>query len=962
MRSSAWKRLVFFILAVLPVFPAWIGYSLLFDDPRITHRRDVEARLERAVSRVENQKEPVEYFSRFFRRVEHRVFSAASPQEMWRKFLPALRRRFPSGLETFFIGPDGRPVRELSDRQVPRQLMQRFFGDYHNLLTDKKPLPKGSESFATGFFGPIAPIDGEFHSRFFQSHPFPKIRYGFFSRPRKQGMFILFLRVSGSLRKMALDDLLKRENQRPGGIRLALAQTGDRVGAVLRRLGVPRLVSNKVWNVLQKSERGRSWVGDTLMYRRILFPNWWVLGAVRSPDSGLSKDALGVQERLPKLFILLFFLALFLLLGSSGALDGLIDRVLGSVRVKLLVAFVYVAMIPLLVMGITVQSFLTSRREVLTDEGHQNVEQIFISFDRAFQSYMDGLSRNLFQVVYPEGTTRVETWSGFLSRFSQVQPLFECDACVAFDSSGKKVFSYADPESPVFSGSIQRILAKVTSDFLCRSALKATGTASTSPEEMIQTEPEIGSVFSLLDLSEPACTDFQVGSIRVVLAPLLLSDPERGGAVVVFFLWNHKRMQMNYVRKELPGLSRKWKGGRFLAWVEEEPDRCFPPDFPHLREVRTHFTQVFSGIRGLRETLSLAAESYLLTGLRGTRLNHLSFLCLHSTQAMEGEIAAQNHLFRFIALSIFGVCILIGTFLARWFLDPLEDLRQGVEAIVRRDFSFRLAASGQDELGRLAGYFNTTLEDLKDLEVAKAVQESFFPSKSLRAGNWEVFGTTIPASQVGGDYYDYFRIDEDRFMLIIGDVSGHGVGSALVVAMAKALIGHPAVCGDPGAVLQAINSSLFAILGRKKMMSALAVVFQSSKGNWLQGNAGQAYPILIRDGQAQFIELTGYPLGSTKRWKANLRQSNLQAGDVLVFYTDGIVEAGIGAVEAHETVGYERLLRELPGLIRTDAFETEQAIRTWVKILSPVFPPEDDMTLVVVQERNCGTRGVERAS
>ena len=243
--------------------------------------------------------------------------------------------------------------------------------------------------------------------------------------------------------------------------------------------------------------------------------------------------------------------------------------------------------------------------------------------------------------------------------------------------------------------------------------------------------------------------------------------------------------------------------------------------------------------------------------------------------------------------------------------------------------------------------FNETIVELKDLELARTIQESLFPKQKLRWGKWEIFGSCRSASRIGGDYFDFFPLDETRAVLMIGDVSGHGVGAALVVAMVKGVVHHPATLKDPARILGILNHLLLLILNRKKMMSCCLGILDCSNDSLSLANAGQTYPIMVRGQSSSFLELKGYPLGSVKNWKANSSSVSLQKGDVIAFYTDGLIEA---TDSARKPVGYDRFSQTLPELLGIGACETEGKIREWHQNLSPTDPPEDDISLIIVQE------------
>lgn len=932
--------LLFFLL--FPIFLFGVGSSLLFEDPVLERTRVAENRLDNAIDRIEFDKNPDEYFSRFFRKIEKKV--RTKPMETWKKVAPVLHRRFPGLLDLILVDGSGKPVPDFCDRIVPKHLLKKFFFGYQAFLAKKRPLSSIEEAFAVSFFGSITQTDGEFHSKFFQASPIPKLEYVYFSRPSSEGMFIVFFKPQGkTLRKCALEDQIARFNRRTGSMRLCLARTNDSSLDILNDLGIRSSVPENFWAILQKSAKGRIWFHDTLVCKRILFPNWWVVGTTRRDPAGTKIPFNPLRATLG---VVLFFFA--------AALTGrsrLVTLFLGSVRVKLVAAFLYAAIVPLLIMGLTVQSFLADRKEVLTDELHEKTEKVLTDLDQRYRKFSSRISRLISLMRFPKGTGREETVAGFVNKFEKTSESLGFDWCLIFERSGKSTFEYVAPMSPLIPGNVRRILETMARDYLSQRDFQPWDGKNASLSGKPKKEITLGSAFSMINWSEERCSQVQLGPLRTACAPLLLTNPDSHDACIVFFIWDLKRLQWNYLKKELPSLSRKSDGGRFFVWSQENPDQRFPEDFSYNDAVKQVLPKVLSGFRSYRQYLPGSERQLVVTGLRGTHLDQFSMLCVNSTQNISAILRAQTWKFRFIAFAITGVCLIIGVFIAGLFVIPISRLKQGIEAFSNRNFEYRLEVHSSNELGKLARYFNQTLEDLKDLEVGKTVQNTFFPSKPLTVGGWRIFGDCIPAGQVGGDYFDYFPISDDCIMFLIGDVSGHGVGAGLVVAMVKAMIEHPATGGDPTAILQAINDSMFRILGRKKMMSLQISILNPATGVLTHGNAGHSFPILIRNGVGRFIELPGYPLGSRKSWKSNSLTLNLQPEDILVFFSDGIIEAldsdGL-------PIGYDRFLEELPGLLGSAPEQSVNTVREWLGSISPKLPPEDDMTLLIVQRSRPG--------
>ncbi|HQG27358.1 MAG TPA: SpoIIE family protein phosphatase [Candidatus Ozemobacteraceae bacterium] len=251
---------------------------------------------------------------------------------------------------------------------------------------------------------------------------------------------------------------------------------------------------------------------------------------------------------------------------------------------------------------------------------------------------------------------------------------------------------------------------------------------------------------------------------------------------------------------------------------------------------------------------------------------------------------------RLIAVAAGMSLILIVLCLRVWqgVIRPVSLLMAGVDAMEARRLDHRISIATGDELEHLADTFNDTLAGMEELEVAKIVQQKLLPAGEVSTAAWAYRGVSEMSSEVGGDYHDARVCADGSVVFMLGDVSGHGVSAALVVAMAKAAFGNLVRSGttEPGALLEQMNAVLLSTTRKLKMMTALAGLMKPD-GTLLLANAGHCYPaILRRKGGVEYILREGsFPLGVRKRGIWPAMSVALEPGDRLLLYTDGIPEA-----------------------------------------------------------------------
>ncbi|HOT29151.1 MAG TPA: SpoIIE family protein phosphatase [Candidatus Ozemobacteraceae bacterium] len=248
----------------------------------------------------------------------------------------------------------------------------------------------------------------------------------------------------------------------------------------------------------------------------------------------------------------------------------------------------------------------------------------------------------------------------------------------------------------------------------------------------------------------------------------------------------------------------------------------------------------------------------------------------------------------FFALFILFYSSLIGWFFSQQVITPLDQIRLGIDAVQNSQFSFRMAISQKNELGQLANHFNTMMEQMSELSVARMVQKSLFPQRVQAAGPYRVHGVTVPATTLGGDYYDFRRLNERGFIVLLGDASGHGVPAAIIISMAKAVLS--ALITEPEDIepsLIRLNNVLNTeIAGRLPHTMTLCLCHVDATTQEIRiFNCGHPYPLLIdRRGIIHNIETTGTPLG-IRRPVVSPHSLVLEPGERLVLFTDGLVES-----------------------------------------------------------------------
>jgi sigma-B regulation protein RsbU (phosphoserine phosphatase) len=235
-----------------------------------------------------------------------------------------------------------------------------------------------------------------------------------------------------------------------------------------------------------------------------------------------------------------------------------------------------------------------------------------------------------------------------------------------------------------------------------------------------------------------------------------------------------------------------------------------------------------------------------------------------------------------------------------------------------------------------------------ELELAQAVQRSLLPQSVPDTPHLEIAAFTRPAQIVSGDYFDFFNFAGGAHGLAIGDVAGHGVSSSLHMASLQALLRTLAPASqDPCEVVEHINRLLIHNIGFSTFASLFLASFDPGAQMLTYCNAGHNPPLVLRgaDGDGAFwLNPTGAAIGLVETVPYRAETVQLQPGDVLLMYTDGVPEA---ANPQEEMFGYERLAHALRLWGGAPARDIIRGIRQELERFTQSASQPDDVTLVV---------------
>lgn len=337
--------------------------------------------------------------------------------------------------------------------------------------------------------------------------------------------------------------------------------------------------------------------------------------------------------------------------------------------------------------------------------------------------------------------------------------------------------------------------------------------------------------------------------------------------------------------------------------VDDEPDLnvLITQRFrKRVREKELAFVFAESGAAALRKLQEEPDVAVVLSDINMPEMDGLTLL---------GELQARHPLLKTVIISAYGDMANIRTALNRGAFDfitkPVEfdDLEITLEKTLRAAHETLQAAYDRERLISLQ----------RDLEVARRIQNALLPRHFPpfpERKEFELHAAMLPAREVGGDFYDFFFIDEDRLGFVIGDVSDKGVPAALFMAVSKTLLKAEALtAASPEQCLERVNDLLCADNPSAMFVTIFYGVLNTRTGEVVYSNAGHNSPfILRRNGSIEAAATTnGFVLGAFVNIKQTAKQIQLQTNEGIFLYTDGITEA----VNSTEAIFTEERLQEV---------------------------------------------------
>ncbi len=356
----------------------------------------------------------------------------------------------------------------------------------------------------------------------------------------------------------------------------------------------------------------------------------------------------------------------------------------------------------------------------------------------------------------------------------------------------------------------------------------------------------------------------------------------------------------------------------------------------HIRSGRYGFEFAGNGIEALEKLTEVDDIDIVLSDINMPKMDGLTLL---------QQIPEVNSDIRSVIVSAYGDMENIRTAMNRGAFDfvtkPIDfaDLQVTIDRTLSHLDEWRAALASRDKLVALQN----------ELDVATKIQQSILPATFPRVDGCEIFGCMEAARNVGGDFFDVIRLDRGCLGLAVADVSDKGVPAALFMMSSRTLLKGAAVgVGEPALVLGEVNDLLNETNDAAMFVTVFYGVYDPSTRVLTFANGGHNPPLVVHaDGSSEELELTGgIALGAVPHFEYGQAKVQLQPGDLVVFFTDGVTEA---INLANEEFGLETLQALFEDGKAGSAREAAEMILQAVREFAGEAPQFDDLTCMTLR-------------
>lgn len=689
---------------------------------------------------------------------------------------------------------------------------------------------------------------------------------------------------------------------------------------------------------------------DYLMAFKLLSPDLRGFCLLHKRNLGLGYPEQRKTEILTRLLA-----AILIALGVFYCYTLRLPRLNFSIRTRMAFLFLYANGLPLMILGTIGHEYMQQREYALLNEAHARNERILQEMDAGYRRHTMAMTRSTMAEL-AEFTKNVKTRlpdKSDLERIKRVVHALNAEEINIYGESGDSIIGYKPNRKPAGQTFMRMFATSALSFANQNEELNVFGDGKSGKSSLAITSNSIVNdhrslLENLLNTLE-SVEIYSFGTDLKLCFARLLGDPEaRKFHSALVLTWRVEDAQAGYAEQQM-ARSNAGQSDTVFAAMAASTGQIYTQKGFNDEKLRPIMQKALNLQSAHENYLQINGQMYLITAIAGRQANSIALAAVTPVAYIAEDM--ESTWFQMLALVFLSIMIIsaVVVALSKQFLRPVRQLAEAVRQIGQRNFSHRTSIDSPDEFGELGKVFNMTMEGMAELEIGKVVQEALLPDSNYINNRVRIFARTATMTKLGGDYFDYLKLSDHQTGVFMGDVAGHGIPAALIMAMAKAtvLVNQPLLT-DPAGLLSALHDMLFRLKsdGFKRMMTCQYLLIDDLGGEVLIANAGHCYPVVVgKNGcSSRMEEIIGTPVGIARKARYQNRQISLQPGETMVLYSDGLIEA---TSASGEVFGPDMLLDQVKTLWSSNLEQYYQnlfqANRAWVKSV------DDDLTIVLIR-------------
>lgn len=558
-------------------------------------------------------------------------------------------------------------------------------------------------------------------------------------------------------------------------------------------------------------------------------------------------------------------------------------NIFNSVRTRLIFVFLYAVFIPVLMFGTVGTDYINQKElQYLSDSSDINF-QTLLSIDNQFLSYLKTRSNLLTSVLDRNFTydSLIDLSKDLRIKTRNIIEQFSVDTVTVSNKTGEDLFG-GEFSNTLKDDILRKTAAKEMLTYLNNSDGDYYVPSSGFAEAFLVGYNRIKNRMIPFYLSK----ETYISYIHTIREPL-----NKTFKYIVQLFWKERAVHSDYLEV-------------IQKYANKDQEKKFVYTYPEFGYKQTvflessvlndFFTRVKLNGNHSEKITFQNGKSYFAYGHSAQNLNGavLSFFVSAETFKQESDVLYE-HIFGLMFLG-FLITFSLLYILSHYLIEPINKLSAGIDMIKRQNYTYRIDLKENNEFGRLANSIDESSDALAELEIAKTVQESLLPSSLVETSFFIADAKTRSMSNLCGDYYDFMVDSENNGIFLMSDVAGHGVQAALLMAMAKTvLMLNSTNPPSPTKIMKEINSTFYKL--RKSKVSTMMtgqIISTDNEGNINFYNAGHCSPLIVskKGLSVSAVQSPSKPFGFGVNREFTAKALNLEPGDTLILYSDGILE------------------------------------------------------------------------